>query len=301
MTIAGSDLKTRLFSAFGLPGPGIAHVAEVARDAGGYVLTSLVFRAADGAQVRGQMCQPPGPGPFPAVLVIHAHGNRYDIGAQELTYGRPALSAPLGPDLAARGIASLCVDLPCFGSRAGIDETAAAKAALWRGKTLVGQMLAELSSQLDWLAEQPEIQADRIGVFGISMGATLGYWLAAVDDRVAALAQLCCFADFDVLVDRGAHDLHGAYLTVPGLLKIASNGQIAGLMAPRPQLIGIGDKDPLTPPQAVDVALAEVQAAYAAAPKALRILREPQTGHSESPAMRASVLRFFLDHLRGDQ
>ncbi len=40
------------------------------------------------------------------------------------------------------------------------------------------------------------------------------------------------------------HDLHGIYLTIPGLLEVAGNGEIAGLIAPRPQLICIGDRDP---------------------------------------------------------
>lgn len=127
------------------------------------------------------------------------------------------------------------------------------------------------------------------------MGATLGYWLAAVEPRAACLAHLCCYADFDSLIDAGAHDLHGIYLTVPGLLDIASNGEIAGMIAPRPQFIGIGDKDALTPPAAVDRALAQTRGAYrdAGAPDNLVLHRERETGHAETPAMRAAMLAFF--------
>jgi len=131
------------------------------------------------------------------------------------------------------------------------------------------------------------------------MGATLGYWLAAVDTRIAALAQLCCFADIGALIDAGAHDLHGIYMTVPGLLDIASSGEIAGLVAPRPQLVCIGDLDPLTPPVAVDKGLAQASAAYAqvGAAAALSVHREAATGHQESPAMRVAVLDFFRQAL----
>jgi dienelactone hydrolase len=90
----------------------------------------------------------------------------------------------------------LAIDLPCFGGRAAAAEGAAAKAALWRGGSLAGQMLGELASALDWLAADPGVDARRIGVFGLSMGATLGYWLGAVEPRLAAVAHLCCFADF---------------------------------------------------------------------------------------------------------
>jgi dienelactone hydrolase len=254
------------------------------------------FRTAGGEAIRGFLCRPPGPGPHPAVLVIHAHGNAHGIGAAELVAGRPALQGPLGPALAAAGIASLCLDLPCFGDRAGVAESAAAKAALWRGGSLAGQMVGESKAALDWLAAQDWVMPGRIGVFGISMGATLGYWLAGIDPRVRAVAHLCCLADFAALIAGGAHDLHGIYLCVPGLIGLAPNGVIAGLAAPRAQFAGLGDRDPLTPPAAADIALAQLRAAYAAGGR-LVIHREPDEGHRETPAMRAAVMAFLRAEL----
>jgi acetyl esterase/lipase len=164
---------------------------------------------------------------------------------------------------------------------------------------LAGRMLGELDSCLDWLAADPGTDPARIGVFGLSMGATLGYWLAAVEPRVAAVAHLCCFADFAPMIASGAHDLHGHYLTVPGLVSLASNGEIAGLIAPRPQFVGIGEADALTPPEALAPALATLAAAYRAtgAEAALRVHREPGRGHEETPAMRRAMLGFFGEAL----
>lgn len=266
---------------------------------GGHGRERIDFETRSGEAVNGILIRPQGDGPFPAILYIHAHGNRYDIGARELQDGRSALQGALGPVLAGSGFVTLAIDLPGFGGRASASESALAKARLWHGRSLAGQMLGELSSALDWLAARPDVDARRLGAFGISMGATLGYWLAAVDPRIACLAHLCCFADFDHLVETGAHDLHGIYLTVPGLLDVASNGCIAGLIAPRPQLIGIGDLDPLTPSYAVDPALATVHASYAeaGAPENLVVLRQSDIGHRESPEMRAAVLEFFRRHL----
>jgi dienelactone hydrolase len=268
-------------------------------DTGDYAREAIEFEALSGETVNGIVTRPKAGGPFPAILYIHAHGDRYDIGARELLDGRPALQEALGPVLARSGFVTLAIDLPCFGGRATARESALSKAKLWRGRSLAGQMLGELSSALGWLAARPDVDARRVGAFGISMGATLGYWLAATDARLSCLAQLCCFADFDQLIEGGAHDLHGIYLTVPGLLEVASNGEIAGLVAPRPQLICIGDRDPLTPPRAVDPALASVRAAYAVAgaTENLAILRQAEVGHQESPEMRAAVLAFFRRHL----
>ncbi len=266
----------------------------------GFEIEHLVFKTAGGESVRAFLTRPVGAvGALPAILLIHAHGNRYHIGASELIEGRPALQSPPGPVFAAQGYISLCIDLPCFGERQGQSESAATKAALWHGRSLAGQMLGELTSALDWLAARPDVDAARIGCFGISMGATLGYWLAAVDERIAAVAHECCFADFARLIGSGAHVLHGIYLTIPGLLEIAGNGEIAGMIAPRPQLVCIGDLDPLTPKDAADAALAQLRAAYAAsgAANSLMEIRETDSGHVETPAMRAAVLAFFKQHL----
>ena len=258
-------------------------------------LESLAFRTGDDELVNGYFMRPKGVGPFPAILYIHAHGARYDIGAREILDGRLSLVGPLGVEFAKRGFASLMIEMPAFGGRRQPDELTRTKALLWRGSSLAGQMLGEQASALAWLSARDDIDATRIGVFGLSMGATLGYWLTAVEHRIACVAHLCCYADLGYLIETGVHDLHGIYLTIPGLLNVASNGEIAGQIAPRPQFIGIGDQDPLTPPIAVDRALLQTRAAYRAAGVEDRLVvhREPHSGHVETPAMRKAMLAFF--------
>lgn len=268
----------------------------------GRTLETLRFRTGEGETVRGFLARPQGDRRVPAILYIHAHGARYDIGVDELMHGRDALQSPLGPAFADMGIAVLAVEAPAFGTRAEPNERSRAKARLWRGKSLAGQMLGEQAAAFSWLAARGDVIADRIGIFGLSMGATLGYWLAAVEPRAACVAHECCYADFGALIERGAHDLHGIYLTIPGLLNNWPNGDIAGLIAPRPQFIGIGDRDPLTPPEAVDIALAQTRAAYRAAGTEERLIlhREPETGHVETQAMRSAMLAFFRCYLLED-
>ena len=57
----------------------------------------------DYAGSRGLLLEPGGEGPAPAILYIHAHGSRYDIGAREVVDGRDALAGPMGPELARAG------------------------------------------------------------------------------------------------------------------------------------------------------------------------------------------------------
>lgn len=260
-------------------------------------LQRLTFSSHGGEEIRAFYLPAQGITPGPAIVYIHAHGGRYDIGADELMNGRPSLNGPLGPVLAEMGFAVLCIDLPGFGGRAQVSESALAKKALWFGRSLAGQMIGELHSAFQWLSKQDGVDPTRVGLFGISMGATLAYWLAAAEPRVAALANLCCFANLDGLIETGAHDLHGIYLTVPGLLKIASNGKIAASISPRPQFVGIGDQDPLTPRRATDPALAELRIGYRDAMQNLQIFRDQNTGHTETPDMRRGVVEFFKSAL----
>lgn len=234
-------------------------------------------------------------GPWPIVLYLHAHGGRYTIGMRELVEGRPALlPEPYAAALGRIGIAALAIDLPCFGDRAHLEEGATARSFHWRGDTLFGQMLRELHAVVGAIATDPRFRADRIGAFGLSMGATLAWWLAALDPRIAAVADLCCFADLQTLVESGAHALHGPYMVVPGLLGAFRSGEIAGLAAPRPKLVRVGLGDPLTPPAAWQLGLADLAAAYGVAGASDQLdVRAAPGGHAETEAMRADVLAFF--------
>jgi dienelactone hydrolase len=285
--------RARLRELIGLEEPPVALLSSTEDVDRGYTIERLRLRIGRD-DVRGLLTRPKDrPGKHPAILYGHAHGARYDIGASELLNGRDALVEPMGPALARAGYVSLAIDMPTFGDRAMVSESAAAKALLWQGRSLFGQMLSEQAAALTYLAGRPDVDAGRIGAYGISMGCTLSYWLAAMDLRIAAVAHHCCFADLRTLIELGNHDLHGIYLTVPGLLVEADAGAIASLIAPRPQLICVGDMDPLTPPAAVDRALEELTPAYADHPGKLSVIRKPDIGHQETWRMREATLAFF--------
>lgn len=247
-----------------------------------------------GPEVRGILTRPlMAEGRLPAILYGHSHGGGHEIGARELLDGRKYLLDPLGPVLARAGYVTLAIDMPVFGERATVSESSAAKALLWEGKTLFGQMLSDHAAALTYLAGRDDVDGDRIGAFGMSMGCFLSYWLAAMDRRIKAVAHFCCFADLRTLIAMGGHDRHGIYLAVPGLLAEADGGAIAGLIAPRPQLICVGEADALTPMRAVETALAELKPAYAGAEERLQYLSVPDVGHQETEDMRRAMLAFF--------
>jgi dienelactone hydrolase len=292
--------RDHLASLLSFKEPKFALVDREVADRDGYIFERLTFDFEGAGKVRGLLTRPAKTtGKSPAILYAHSHGGRLDIGASELMEGREYLLAPWGPLLARAGYVTLCIDMPSSGERDQISESSAAKAAIWYGRSLIGHMLSDHAAALSYLAGRDDVDASRIGGFGISLGSTLTYWLAAVDPRLKAIAHLCCYADYATLVELGAHDHHGIYLLVPGLLNHTSTGEMAGMVAPRPQLICLGEEDELTPPLSIERALPATRAMYEAAGAAdrLQVFLQPGVAHQETPQMHDLVMGFFAREL----
>ena len=239
------------------------------------------------------------PGPWPVVLYHHAHGGDYVLGKDELLRGRDALQDPPYADvLTALGYAALCVDTWAFGERRGRREGEIFRDMLWAGQVMWGMMVYDSMRALDYLVSRPDVDAGRIGTMGISMGSTMAWWLAALDERVVVCVDLCCLTDFDALIETRNLEGHGLYYYVPALRKHFTTAQINALIAPRPHLSLAGIHDPLTPPAGLDRIDRELRAVYAAAgaPTAWRLSRYG-TGHLETAAMRAEVVAFLQEWL----
>ena len=249
--------------------------------------------------VPGYFLYPSGLGPFPTLLYCHAHGEKYDIGRQELLDGRRSLQSDYGSTLVNKGFALLCLEMPCFGGRQFPDESSRSKAGLWRGKPLFGQMISELLAGIEFLNQNPLVDSNRIGTLGISMGGTHAWWLASLDERISASVNMCCFADLNLLIQTGQHDGHGQYMTVPGLLTQFSTGQIAGLTAPRPQLVCVGLQDWSTPAKCFSLSRDELMKCYkkACVSNNIEFFVDKNAGHEETAQMREKIMTFLKEKL----
>lgn len=239
------------------------------------------------------------PPPYPVVLYNHAHGDDYKRGKDELLHSRGGLQPiPYAEALAQRGIAALCIDHWCFGERRGRRESEVFKAMLWHGQVMWGMMVYDSLRAVDYLVSRSDIDPVRIGTLGLSMGSTMAWWLAALDTRIKVCIDLCCLTDFHALLDTRGLDGHGVYYYVPALLKHFTTAQINALIAPRFHASYAGIHDPLTPPAGLDRIDDELQRVYAeaGAPHHWRLFRSP-TGHFETAAMRAQIMRDLQDHL----
>jgi acetyl esterase/lipase len=238
-------------------------------------------------------------GPFPVVLYNHAHGGNYKLGKDELLRGNDFLQdQPYAELLTSMGYGALCFDTWAFGERRGRTEGEIFRQMLWDGQVMWGMMVFDSLRAVDYLASRSDVDAARIGTIGLSMGSTMAWWLAALDERIKVCIDLCCLTDFDALEAIRNLDGHGVYYFVPRLRKHFTAGQINGLIAPRPHLSLAGIFDRLTPPEGLDRIDAELRKVYAdsGAPEAWRLSRFP-CGHMETAAMRAEVVTFLRDWL----
>jgi len=240
--------------------------------------------------------------PAPGLLFIHWHGGMYDLGKEQLLKGTPVQPA-YAAACAEKGLVTLAIDSWCFGERkhepdgrTGEEDTF--KLMLWRGRVLWGMMMFDELRALDYLASRPEVDPKRLGAFGMSMGSTKAWWLAALDARVRICIDLCCLTDYQELIR--THNLkgHGIYYYVPSLLKHFETAQINELMVPRARLSLNGRKDPLTPPAGVERVRDDLAPLYEkfGSPEDCRI-QLFDCAHQELPEMRELVLAWMDRYL----
>lgn len=233
----------------------------------------------------------------PCMLYCHAHFGTYAIGKDELLNGRPVMPA-YAPVYAEKGILTLAIDSWCFGERKANTEMDAFKKMLWDGQTLFGMMLFDEMKALDYLLSRPEADTERVGVFGLSMGATKAWWLAALDTRITTCLDLCCMTDFHELIKANNLKGHGIYYYVPALLKYFDTKTINELIVPRPHVSLNGRLDDLTPPKGVEKVREHLMPLYAkyGKPEDCRI-ELFDCPHEELPEMRQIILGWLDKYL----
>ena len=111
---------------------------------------------------------------FPAVVLCHGHSRYYGDGLDKLA-----------AKLVENGIASLRFDF------SGCGERALRRYHLY----CASQWPQDLSSAVSFLRKFSQIDSDRVGVAGISMGACTALYQAGVDSRIKSVVSMAGIAD----------------------------------------------------------------------------------------------------------
>jgi lysophospholipase L1-like esterase/dienelactone hydrolase len=247
--------------------------------------------------------------PVPAILWLHSSTpDKTQVIIPDTNGG----AEPLGEAFVRAGYSVLAPDSYWHGDRAGTGPSGKAvesgraeqedlfKLNLWLGRTLWGLFVRDDRVALDYLCSRPEVDASRIGATGMSMGSTRAWWLAAVDERIAAVVAVACLTRYQNLVAHGELRQHGVYYFANGLLRHFDSEGVLALIAPRPFLALTGELDAGSPADGVRALEGAVGDTYRAlgAGDRFRSVLYPEIGHIVTPEMRAEMLAWFGRWLR---
>jgi len=250
------------------------------QDRGDYVARKLAFNLTGDSRVLAYMTIPKGAGPFPAVLLLHDHGAKFDIGKEKVIrpWGIPAEKLDsaekwseqnyggrfIGDELARRGYVCFATDALNWSDRGGGGYDGQQKIAsnlLHLGMSMAGLMAWEDLREAEFLSEQPEVDPARIASMGWSMGAFRAWQVAALSDHIAAAVADCWMATDETLMAPGNNQTKGSSsynMVHPGLLDSLDFPDIASIACPKPLMFFNGLQDRLFPVAGVEAAYAKM-------------------------------------------
>ena len=176
----------------------------------------VAFTTDDGVRLHGWFMPAEGGGEGPAPTVIHLHGNAGHIWYHE----------PFSDYLLPRGMNVLLFDYRCYGRS---DEQGPVRRE--------GLMLDALAS-LEYLLTREDVDADRIGALGMSLGSAFALELASRREEVRSVATIGAFSTWKGAAS-DAIPLLGPFLFPGGMDPIDA---LEGL-GERPYLIVHGTRD----------------------------------------------------------
>ncbi|MGY1584540.1 dienelactone hydrolase family protein [Streptomyces sp. MN13] len=284
--------------------------------ADGYTRETVTLSLTRYERVRGALLTPHGTGPFPAVLLLHDHGAKFDIGKEKLVrpwYDDTRLASAqawadryfsgrfVGDELARRGYVVLCLDALGWGDRGPLayEQQQALASNLYNlGSSLAGLTAREDARAAAFLAGLDRVDARRVGALGFSMGAYRAWQTAALSDDVAAAATVCWMTGLREMMVPGNNTLRGQssyYMLHPGLARHLDIPDVASIAAPRPMLFFHGALDTLFPADGVRAAQDRLRAVWRSrrAEERLVLKTWPDLGHVFVDRMQDEVFAWF--------
>ena len=220
------------------PGGCFAQMSPVpffAEDRGAYTLHKASFRgnAKERTRYPCLFAVPKGEGPFPAMLCIHGHG-----GSAEASFDPKTVYHGFADRFARGGYVVLAPSFP--------------------HRDYCAMMLWDLFRCVDVLASRPEVDRERLGVAGLSMGGEWTMWIAACDDRlqVAVVSGWMCTTEGVFSVP------NCACWELPGFVGLMDVCEVHLLIAPRPVLFESAQFDPCFPIHHTKQGYARICAGY---------------------------------------
>jgi dienelactone hydrolase len=260
-------------------------------------------------------------GRLPAVIVLHGTG------------GNKEAPRPVLVQLARRGIIGVALDARYHGERSGGAKGAeayfAAIVRAWRAPAgeahehpFYFDTCWDIWRTIDYLQTRPDVDGERLGMIGFSMGGIQTWLAAAVDQRIKVAVPAISVQSFRWSLEHDAwqgraksiqpaHAAAAADLgepevnarvcrelwnkVIPGMLDQFDCPSMIRLFAGRPLLILSGDQDPNCPLEGAKIAFAAAQEAYrqAGTSDRLKILVAERTAHKVTDDQSEAALEWL--------
>lgn len=278
----------------------------------GYILEKFVFDNGVDSKVPGYLAIPSKlQGKAPAILVLHGHSSTKDniFGSDPNNTSQDVMAL-----LVSQGFIVMAIDGYFNGERRGTgpagtnemqqkgsdQEMSLFKLNLWFGRSLWGMQLRDEQIALDYLMSRQEVDWEKIGATGMSMGSTRAWWLASIDERVKAVVGVACFTRYKELIEQRYLYAHGIYYFVPGMLQHFDTEAVMGLIAPRPFLVLTGDSDPGSPLSGMKVLEQKLNTVYSLynVQNQFKSIIYPKTGHIYTDDMKMEMLNWFNKYIK---
>ena len=273
----------------------------------GYRIESLTYDAEPNDPIPAMLLVPDGVDdehPAPAVAVWHQHNGEYHLGKSEPAglAGNPMHHT--GVALAKQGYVVLCPDALCFEQRqskhlrSGQFERFEFLRYVVAGKCMAWKNILDMRRAIDFLCSRSEVQKDRIGCYGHSMGSTHTWLVGPWEPRIKCLVGNCCLPTYAAI--HRTHILHCFPNFIPGLFQYGDTPDIAALIAPRPLHLNFGETDGGSPIKEVRQGVETIARAYqqAGTRQMFSYYIEAGAGHVLSEEMWRRTREFFGKHLQ---
>ena len=243
----------------------------------GYAQREVEFNSTPSRRVQAIVTVPtalPSVGLCPAVVCIHGHdATRKSVYRPELIYKGFAAA------LAGSGYVTIAVNV-------GQHKVYEAN------QTLIGERLWDLMRCVDYLAAMPEVDTNRVGCAGLSLGGEMAMWLGAMDQRIHATVS-CGFLTCMDQMERN----HCKCWKFPGLREVVDWPDVYSLVAPRPLQCqnGLAEPADMFPVPLATQVMAEVKQIYSdfGVPNGAELAVHPGAHVVDVPMLMA----FFNAHL----
>lgn len=190
--------------------------------------------------------------------------------------------------------------IQAFNARAGQNEQLVGRSIYAAGFTWPGVMFWDDIRTVDYLRTRPDVDGDRIGCVGLSVGGLRACHLTALDDRVKVGVVVGWMTSFRDQLQKHIRNTIGHTKVVPGLYRWMDYPDVASMAMPKPLLVINGRRDGLFKTEGVAASFEKLQACYLKAGAASHVRTDlHDTPHEFNLTMQQDAWRWLEKWLRG--